>query len=107
MPYPTDQLNETVTVQPRAGGVTAYGEPVPGTEYEAICYLEPGNKMVFDSKGQEIVSALFGIFGADCAIAVADEIVWNEKTYRAIAVDQLRFGGVAHHMEAYFASVTP
>lgn len=105
MSFPDDQMHETVTVRPRAG-VGAYG-PQFAAEYEEICYLEPGFKLITDSTGQEVVASLFGIFRAECSIQVADEIVWNEQTYRAIAVDGLRFGGASHHVEAYFGSVAP
>ncbi|MCL5105672.1 MAG: YqbH/XkdH family protein [Armatimonadetes bacterium] len=103
MAFPTSQMHETITIYPRTG-VGAY-VPKFGASYEETWYIEPGFKTVTDSKGQEIVSSLFGLGPADSALNVNDEIVWNGRRYRAIDVQPLRFGGEAHHVEAYFGSV--
>jgi hypothetical protein len=103
MVFPIDQMHETVTVYPKSGN-SAYGAKF-GVSYEETCYLEPGFKTVTDSRGQEVVSNLFGIFRAECEIAPGDELVWNNRRYRAIDVQPMRFGGAGHHVEAYFGSV--
>jgi hypothetical protein len=103
MSFPVDHMNEIMTVYPKSGN-GAYG-PVFGADFEEICYLEPGFKLVTDSQGAEVVSSLFGIYGPECAVKVGDEASWDGKRYAAIAVDKLRFDGETHHVEIYWKSV--
>jgi hypothetical protein len=101
--YPVSQLSETVTIYSKTGG-SAYGARFTGSAEEPA-YMEPGFKTVTNAQGKEVVSSLFGIFGANSVIAVEDEIEWDERRYRAIDVQKMRLAGSTHHVEAYFTSV--
>lgn len=103
MPFPNSVMHETVMVYSKTGN-SAYG-PVFGAGATETCYLEPGFKRVTNSRGEEVVSSLWGVFRAECSIAVGDEITWGGRRYKAIDVMPMRKGGGVHHVEVYFGSV--
>lgn len=103
MAFPDDVMFDTATVQPLRGN-SSFG-PVYGDEYDVKCSMEPGYKSVTDSKGNNVVASLSGIFRAECTIKPNDLIAWNSKTYRAVNVAPIPFQGSVHHVEIDFVSV--
>lgn len=103
MAFPNDLMFDTVYVQPCVGE-SGYG-PIFGVEFEELCSLEPGFKSVTDAKGNVVVASLSGIFRAECAIKVNDEISYETKRFRAVNVALMRLEGIGHHVEIDFASV--
>lgn len=97
------ELGEEITVYPKSGN-SSYG-PVFGAGVTETAYIESGNKVVTDKKGQEVVASLFSIHGGDCTIKIEDEMVYDDDRYAAIAVDKFRQAGDVLQVEVHWGSV--
>lgn len=106
MSFPTEVMTDSVQIRPRSG-TSGRGTSVLGTAYEERCYMEADSSMVVDEKGQEVRSALWGVFRAECPVQPGDEITYYSRVYRCLKVTPCSQGGNPHHIEAMFGGLRP
>jgi len=104
MTFPNDKLNDELIIYGRAA-VNGYGDAIFAAVTTEKWHLEPGYKLVTDRQGEEVVASLFGIGPCDSVLSIGDEVEWNNRRYRVIDVQPIRYGGATHHVEAYFGGV--
>jgi len=77
------------------GGVVEYDPPT-----EERCHIEPGQRVVTDRAGQEVVAEATAFFLPHVDLPPQSRVTWAGRRFEVIESLPLRARGKTHHVEA-------
>lgn len=91
---------QTVTIAPLST-VSSYGAPSFGSGVAYPSYIEPGSRMVLNSRGvEEISTATVFLMSSSAAVGTQDKLTLHDgRVVKMISVDVLNDEQGQHHLE--------
>lgn len=103
MSCPVSLFRESISMAPLIGN-GAYG-PVFGSSYSIMGCVQPETRSVPDMLGNETVATAHVFFPGGARVGVGDLAEFDGRRWEVVEVQDLRIGGVPHHLEVVFRSI--